>query len=72
MTVDILWLFLTEPWVGMQCVISIYPDLTHLLFSGFSNQSRIEPIAGLKIWPGFFMSACGYCFCPFKCDASVG
>ena len=26
------WLFLTEPWVGLQCVIVGFPDHTHLLF----------------------------------------
>ena len=30
-TVNILWLFLTVPWVGMQCVIVVFPDHTHLL-----------------------------------------
>ena len=30
-TVSVLWLFLTVPWVdGLQCVI--FPDHTHLLF----------------------------------------
>ena len=32
MTVSVLWLFLTVPWVGMQCVIVVFPDHTHLLF----------------------------------------
>ena len=27
-----LWLFHTVPWVGLQCVIVIFPDHTHLLF----------------------------------------
>ena len=27
-----LWLFLAVPWVGLQCVIVIFPDHTHLLF----------------------------------------
>ena len=26
-----LWLFLTVPWVGLQCVIVVFPDHTHLL-----------------------------------------
>ena len=30
-TVDILWLFLLVPWVGMQCVIVVFPDHTNLL-----------------------------------------
>ena len=31
-TVYVLWLFLTVPWVGLQCVIGVFPDHTHLLF----------------------------------------
>ena len=27
-----LWLFLTVPWVGLQYVIVVFPDHTHLLF----------------------------------------
>ena len=30
-TVNVLWLFLTVPWVGLQCVIVVFPDRTHLL-----------------------------------------
>ena len=31
-TINVLWLFLTVPWVGLQCVIMVFPDHTHLLF----------------------------------------
>ena len=31
-TVYVLWLFLTVPWVGLQCVIVVFPDHTYLLF----------------------------------------
>ena len=31
-TVKVMWLFLTVPWVGLQCVIVVFPDHTHLLF----------------------------------------
>ena len=31
-TINVLWLFLTMPWVGLQCVIVVFPDHTHLLF----------------------------------------
>ena len=31
-TVNILWLYLTVPWVGLQCVTVVFPDHTHLLF----------------------------------------
>ena len=30
--VNVLWLFLTVPWVGLQRVIVVFPDHTHLLF----------------------------------------
>ena len=32
-TVNIMWLFLKMPWVGLQFVIVIFPDHTHLLFA---------------------------------------
>ena len=32
-TVNVLWLFLTVPWVGLQFVIVVYSDHTHLLFN---------------------------------------
>ena len=30
---NVLWLFLLMPWVGLLCVIVVFPDHTHLLFS---------------------------------------
>ena len=36
-TINVLWLFLTVPWVGLQYVIVVFPDHTHLLFE--STQS---------------------------------
>ena len=30
-TINVLWLFLTVPWVGLQYVIVVFPDHTHLL-----------------------------------------
>ena len=33
MTVSVLWLFLMVPWVGLQCVILVFPDHTHLIFT---------------------------------------
>ena len=32
MSINVLWLFLTVPWVGLQCVIEVLPDHTHLLY----------------------------------------
>ena len=31
-TINVLWLFLTVPWVGLQSVIVVFPDNTHLPF----------------------------------------
>ena len=36
-TVNVLWLFLTVPWVGMQCVLVVFPGHTHLFFNGSIN-----------------------------------
>ena len=30
-TINVLWLFLTVPWIGLQCVIVVIPDHSHLL-----------------------------------------
>ena len=30
-TVNVLWVFLMVLWVGLQCVIVVYSDHTHLL-----------------------------------------
>ena len=32
MTVNVLWLFLAVPWVGLQFVIVVFPGHTHLLY----------------------------------------
>ena len=31
-TMNVLWFFLTVPWVGLQYVIVVFSDHTHLLF----------------------------------------
>ena len=31
--VIVVWLFLAVSWVGLQCVIVVFPDHTHLLFA---------------------------------------
>ena len=28
-TIKVLWLFLTVPWVGLQCVIVVFPEHTN-------------------------------------------
>ena len=32
MTVIVLWVFLTVTWVGLQCVIVVFPDHPHVLY----------------------------------------
>ena len=32
-TISVLWLFLTVPWVGLQYAIVVFSDHTHLLFT---------------------------------------
>ena len=34
-TINVLWLFLTVPWVGLQCVIVVFTDYTHLILLNF-------------------------------------
>ena len=34
-TINMMWLFLTVPWVGLQYVIVVFPDHTHLLLEVF-------------------------------------
>ena len=31
---NVLWLFLAVPWVGLQCVIVVFPDPIYLFFHG--------------------------------------
>ena len=38
-TVNIIWLFLTVPWVGLKCAVVVFPDHTRLLF-GCVDASR--------------------------------
>ena len=40
-TINVLWLFLTVPWIGLQYVIVVFPDHTHLLFG--TIQSYMPP-----------------------------
>ena len=40
--VILLWLFLTVPWVGQQCVIVVFPDHTHLLFLGDRRSKLLQ------------------------------
>ena len=37
-TIRCLWLLLMVPWVGLQCVIVVFPDHTHLLFGTITSK----------------------------------
>ena len=41
---NVLWLFLTVPWVDRQCVIVLFPDHTHLLLEA-KTKKKIYSIA---------------------------
>ena len=36
-TINVLLLFLTVPWVGLQYAVVVVPDHTHLLFTALSH-----------------------------------
>ena len=42
-TEHVLWLFLTVSCVGLQCVILLFPDHTHLLFALEVQQVKKTP-----------------------------
>ena len=39
-TLNVLWLFLVVPWVGLLCVIVVFPDHTHFLYLAVLSLSR--------------------------------
>ena len=41
-TINVLWLFLTVPWVGLQCVIVVFPDHTHFLFESVDQHYNLN------------------------------
>ena len=38
-TIHVLWLLLTVPWIGLQYVIVVFPDHTHFLYFKFIDMS---------------------------------
>ena len=40
-TINFLWLFLRVPWVGLQYLIVVFPDHTHLLFKNLSFDEMV-------------------------------
>ena len=41
-TINVLWLFLTMPYVGLQCMIVVFPDHTHLLFAPSTDPDKMQ------------------------------
>ena len=48
-TVNVLYLFLMVPWVGLQYVIVVFPDHTHLLLETNQNPKFQNPSLTLYI-----------------------
>ena len=50
-TINLLWLFLTVPWVGLQCVIVVFPGHTHLLSDVWANSVNPETrVLHCNVW----------------------
>ena len=47
MTVIVLWLFLMVPWVGLQCVIVLFPDHTHFFCVHLKMFNVMNSYAGI-------------------------
>ena len=45
-TINVMWLFLTALWVGLQSVIVVFPDHTHLLFYAQYLFLKTRPLTG--------------------------
>ena len=46
-TINVLWLFLRVQCVGLQCMIVVFPDHTHLLFT-WKKSCNNEEKTGLR------------------------
>ena len=44
MPVTVLWLFLTVPWVGLHCMIVVFPDNTHFLTNNQFMDAQCIPL----------------------------
>ena len=49
MTVSVLWLFLMVLWVGLQCVIVVFPDDTHLLYGAHAQNNEIPAYVPINV-----------------------
>ena len=57
---NVLWLFLTVPWVGLQCAIVVFPDHTHFLFKRFlpSTFENVTHHFRLKLYAANIILTC--------------
>ena len=60
-----VWLFLTVPWVGLQCVIMVFPDFTQLLFRSCQceewrskNAEKVTHIKGRLLYQAVVLFSC--------------
>ena len=61
-TVNVLWFFLVVPWVGLQCVIVVVPDHTHLLIVlivHYSNKYAMHSIFSNFLYVPYFFAHLG-------------
>ena len=42
--VNVLWLLLMVAWVGLQCMIVVFPDPTHLCIAGLDQKPHISSL----------------------------
>ena len=49
-TINVLYFFLTVPWVDLQCAIEVFPDHTHLLFVN-TEEYKVRTMIQQKIVP---------------------
>ena len=47
-TTNVLWPFLMVPWVGLKCVVVVFPDHTHLLFYNVEHSALSAKNVTLK------------------------
>ena len=75
-TFGVLWLFITVLWVGLQCVIVVFPIDTHLPFFVLSHYFKVGSPNGLgRVYPwGLCVCVCvwggGYHAIPRKYNIS--
>ena len=51
-TINVLWLFLTVLWVGLQYVIVVFPYHTHLLFETYIHCSSLRFLLTVLLYKG--------------------